>query len=413
MNIAFLMIEIANLSGSGGAERFAADFFNLYNGNSPNRKLFFLSDDFSRLVEAGRLNASPFLRKIPSFRCRFRRLAGSRFRPMIEWIDRWIGALFIVLFCSKNRVSILHIPLYTDRYFILLKRIRFLSSLIHPLRFAIFMVDNRMAHNYFSDAPQHASMNRTTYGRLFETFPLDGILTYYDTAKHLFEQAAVLASRPVVRVIKTRFTMMPFRDNRIPKEKLVVWAGRLDEFKRPMVLLEALRMMNRSPELEAWRFEMFGRGYLKDEILRFIETSKLQGRVTLNHVPDMRDIFERSSCYISTQDYENFPSQSMAEAMAKGNAIIARNVGGTSLYLHHNVNGLMLEDDTPESLVHALEELLPDTDRIARMGNESINVLNKYHAPEGFVKEIEAFWTDIESIPRQVLSNQPRPLKER
>lgn len=410
VNIAFLILEIANLSGSGGAERFSADFFNLYNQSVRNRKLFFLTDDYSNLVEAGRFKDGPLVRRVPFFLRKIKKLAGSRFRPWVDWMDWWAAAIDIIFFCRKNKISILHLPLYTDRYYILLSRILRLSTMIHPLKFAISMVDSRMPHHYFSELPEHVSMSRRTYGRLFESFPLDGILTYYDSCERLFREQPVLSGNPVVKVVKTRFTLMPFRDNRTVKQKLVVWAGRLDEFKRPLFFLEALARMKDIGNPAGWRFEMFGRGYLYDPVMEFIRANNLTGLVSLRHVPDMSDVFESSCCFVSTQDYENFPSHSMAEAMAKGNAIIARKVGNTALYVHHNKNGLILEEDTPVALAQALMEVLSDQDRLNRMGAESINILHTFHHPEKFVREMEIFWEQVETADQIVLSDSPRPL---
>jgi glycosyltransferase involved in cell wall biosynthesis len=106
----------------------------------------------------------------------------------------------------------------------------------------------------------------------------------------------------------------------------------------------------------------------------------------------MTHIFEESKCFISTQDFENFPSLAMNEAMAAGNAIISRNVGQTNLFVKHLINGVLTDSDTAEGLASAIEYYISHPQMHEGMQNESIRLTEEVHTFENFKFQIENFW---------------------
>ena len=98
--------------------------------------------------------------------------------------------------------------------------------------------------------------------------------------------------------------------------------------------------------------------------------------------------------YISCQDHENFPSLAMNEAMAAGNAIIARPVGRTHLFVHHEENGYIAKEDSVAGLALAIKRFisLSDEDR-SKMMKFSHQLTKDYHTPERFRQQVDAFWS--------------------
>ena len=81
----------------------------------------------------------------------------------------------------------------------------------------------------------------------------------------------------------------------------------------------------------------------------------------------------------------------MAEAMASGNAIVARNVGQTELFVKNNINGLLIEPDAPSGLAEILASLMKDQERISSMGKESVKLIREVHNVPNFITQIQHF----------------------
>lgn len=101
-------------------------------------------------------------------------------------------------------------------------------------------------------------------------------------------------------------------------------------------------------------------------------------------------VMARSRVFLSIQEYENYPSQSLLEAMASGCAIVATNVGNTRLILDDSVADLV--EPNAEAIFRAIEALIRNPARAEVMGAEAnkkarrLFTIERYSAY--FVREI-------------------------
>ena len=140
---------------------------------------------------------------------------------------------------------------------------------------------------------------------------------------------------------------------------------------------------------------MYGRGDLHNEVFEALKKYNLQDLISIDINLDMTSVFEKSKCFVSTQEFENFPSLSMNEAMAAGNIIISRNVGQTELFVKDGVNGLLLKSDNPTGLADAINWFINNTDKHEKMATESVKLTTQVHNFENFRKQLESFWLKI------------------
>ena len=144
--------------------------------------------------------------------------------------------------------------------------------------------------------------------------------------------------------------------------------------KRPDWFIKAVSILNNdlTLDLSSWKFYLFGDGDLSPIIDEMIKENNLNDIIYRQYSKDLADVFSKSSCFVSTQDFENFPSLSLMEAMSSGNAIIARNVGQTNLLVKDNKNGYLLSEDSPKGLANKIKKyiLLSNEDKI-NMQNKS------------------------------------------
>ena len=77
-NVAFLIFGVVELKGGGGAERFFADFFEIYNQSKTKHKLYYIIDKTSigNLNKVGKLNS---IDNILNFK-----IVSNRFKNVLE-----------------------------------------------------------------------------------------------------------------------------------------------------------------------------------------------------------------------------------------------------------------------------------------------------------------------------------------
>jgi glycosyltransferase involved in cell wall biosynthesis len=159
------------------------------------------------------------------------------------------------------------------------------------------------------------------------------------------------------------------------------------------MFVESLNILKqRSAEIKNWKFFMYGKGHQEEEVLSKIKEYGLSEILTVSHHHDLTKVFEESKCFVSTQDFENFPSLAMNEAMSAGNAIIARNVGQTELFVKHMKNGLLAEPDNEIGLANAIEFYIKHPELHESMAKESIRLTEEVHTFSNFKTQIETFW---------------------
>jgi GalNAc-alpha-(1->4)-GalNAc-alpha-(1->3)-diNAcBac-PP-undecaprenol alpha-1,4-N-acetyl-D-galactosaminyltransferase len=158
------------------------------------------------------------------------------------------------------------------------------------------------------------------------------------------------------------------------KKNVITFCGRLIDIKGLEILLPAIKDCVLScPEIN---FKIIGDGPLKDSIKEFIAKNQLQDNVELFYSTNPIDEFNSSKIFLSLQKFENYPSQSLLEAMACSNAVIATNVGVTKTLIDENV-GVLINYDSEELKIKILELFY----------NEKLTKTLGYNAREKVIKE--------------------------
>lgn len=110
------------------------------------------------------------------------------------------------------------------------------------------------------------------------------------------------------------------------KTHTICFAGRLEEFKGIHLLLKILPDIIDKTDFNV---VIMGKGSYHKLIEEAINKYQISNRVRIDYSPDLISVLKNSSIFLSIQKEENYPSQSLIEAMACKNAIIATNVGLT------------------------------------------------------------------------------------
>lgn len=171
----------------------------------------------------------------------------------------------------------------------------------------------------------------------------------------------------------------------------IAFAGRLEPDKNPLLYLEAASEIIKIFPLI--KFHLLGEGTLVTQIKEFINNNGLSGNVNFVFHNNPPEIFSQTSIFVSLQSGTNYPSQSVLEAMACGNAIIASDTGDTRLFIN-NSNGLLVPLNK-ESVVIALKMLITDKQKTKLLGanarkyaieNHTIEKVSNYYL--GLIKSV-------------------------
>ena len=142
--------------------------------------------------------------------------------------------------------------------------------------------------------------------------------------------------------------------------------GRLIPIKGHEILLDALaRARAEVPGLE---LEVAGDGPLGPELRATVERRDLSEAVSfLGRVSPVEPVLERAAIVVVPSLGEGFGMVAL-EAMERGRAVIASDVGGLPEIVDHGRTGLVVPPGEPEALARAIVELARDPARISTLG---------------------------------------------
>ncbi len=198
---------------------------------------------------------------------------------------------------------------------------------------------------------------------------------------------------------KTRVTPCSFTDYgrffpEAGKEKWIVFAGRLEQRKNPLLLLESIAGIADDLRQRQWKCFIFGKGELEGAVRNFISSNNISDIVAISSAPDISGILNRSSIFVSLQKLENYPSQSLLEAMAAGNAIVATDVGDTRR-LVDGETGVLLQEQSAEVLAAVLLRLIDDRPLRCSMGAKGRKLVAKTHTMERWADYLDELWCEL------------------
>lgn len=153
-----------------------------------------------------------------------------------------------------------------------------------------------------------------------------------------------------------------------PKKDLITFNSRLVLGKNPDLFLDSLIYLSKIDPI-SYKVAIIGEGKLLDDLKIKAENNNLNFVRFYGGMSKPEDIIAKSKIFISLQTENNYPSQSLLEAMACENAIIASDVGETRK-LVSDKEGVLISLDSSE-LAIAIQYLTRNTDVCALKGKNS------------------------------------------
>ena len=180
------------------------------------------------------------------------------------------------------------------------------------------------------------------------------------------------------QIFSTPCSFIDYNETKIDKkEKSICFASRLVDGKGVNLLLESLPIILKNhPDTKIW---ILGDGPLYNTVKNFlINRHQISYHIGFEKFPI--SFFKKSLIFLSLQDKENYPSQSLLEAMACGNCVVATDVGDTHKLVDSSNGVLVHRDGTDIAL--AVCNLLENPLKTQSLGRNGRNkVLNEHNIP--------------------------------
>lgn len=168
-------------------------------------------------------------------------------------------------------------------------------------------------------------------------------------------------------------------DISIVKENIVVFAHRLIKRKNPEIYLQAIIPL--AKERPEWRFLLLGRGPLEEVLKKQVLDLYAPENVLIAFEPDLPALLRRSRVFVSLIEPDNFPSQSVIEAMASQNALLLSKTGKSQVFLENN--GAFTELDVAE--VKTNLKALIDSPHLTIMQSESAKLVKNRFSTSAYL----------------------------
>jgi len=173
-----------------------------------------------------------------------------------------------------------------------------------------------------------------------------------------------------------------------PKLPWVVFLGRLEPVKNPMLFMNAVRVFQeKHPDIKG-HFLVMGTGGMLAEMQQYVREYQLQNVEFKGLHNRPWEVLQQSSVFASLQKGENYPSQSLIEAMACENGIVATDVGNTRRLVTKE-EGLLVSED-PIQVAQAFYAFLSNPQLQKKMGANAREKVMTEHSLEQFVEWFDA-----------------------
>jgi len=175
------------------------------------------------------------------------------------------------------------------------------------------------------------------------------------------------------------------------RQAWVVFAGRLVDEKNPLLFLEAVPAVHRAEP--TGRFFLLGEGPLRSQVEQALDRLQLRGVVEAGFRQDLASVLGKTRVFVSLQRQDNYPSQSLLEAMACGAAAVATDVGLT-WKLVDEATGIRVKPN-PADIAEAVIGLLRDPQRCDRLGQAARRRVQEAHSEDRYRAYLDELYAKV------------------
>lgn len=175
------------------------------------------------------------------------------------------------------------------------------------------------------------------------------------------------------------------------KENIIIFAHRLIPRKNGILFAKVVKEFLRSNS--GWTVKIFGHGPQASMIRRLLDEEISSGRVSVGFKGNILPDLEKSKIFVSLIEADNYPSQSVMEAMYAGNALLLSDRGFTKEKFI-NSNGLLCNLD-PTDVLAKLTCLTSDEEKLVEYGSSSFNFIREKYSKEKYIDHLVRLYKTV------------------
>jgi glycosyltransferase involved in cell wall biosynthesis len=155
-----------------------------------------------------------------------------------------------------------------------------------------------------------------------------------------------------------------------PSYKLIIGVGRLISQKQFQHLISAFSQL--SERFSDWKLAIVGNGEEENMLREQVSELGLTDKVFLpGRVGNLGEWYQRADLFVMTSAFEGYPN-ALIEAMAYQLPVISYDCrSGPAEIIKHDHNGLLIELNNQSALVSAMEQLMTDSDKSRKLGENA------------------------------------------
>ena len=177
------------------------------------------------------------------------------------------------------------------------------------------------------------------------------------------------------------------------KENTIIFAHRLVPRKNGLLFARVAKTFLK--ENEGWTIKIFGHGPESLEINDLLSEEISNGSVVTGYRTKILPELEKSRVFISIIEPDNYPSQSVLEAMHAGNALLLSDLGFTKERFF-DCNGKLCEISF-EDILSKLAELVQDLPTLEKYGRKSLEILHMKYDRGIYLDYISSIYKSVEN----------------
>ena len=199
------------------------------------------------------------------------------------------------------------------------------------------------ARVFFEITSPDVARSKETKKIINKGFICDSLICVSENVRNICLKLNEFSSK---RILLREHPFVDVKNNSIPfqyKKNQVLFAHRLIERKNPLVALKAFSSL--AKKYSHWDFMICGRGPLENQIKKDVSEFNLDNLIFNGYELNMSARLKESKIFVSLIEPDNYPSQSVLEAMEAGCALLLSRTGQSEnkFLSKENVNGYAIE----------------------------------------------------------------------
>jgi 1,4-alpha-glucan branching enzyme len=180
----------------------------------------------------------------------------------------------------------------------------------------------------------------------------------------------------------------------LPEEKIVLFVGRLVHEKGVHVLVNAV---SRVLEKVNAKFIIVGNGYMKEQLSNIVKNMGFAHKVMFTGFVDDETLKKLQKCAdvsVVPSLFEPFGIVAL-EAMAARSSVVVSDTGGLSEIVEHDVTGVKVYADNPESLAWGITKVLTDDSYANWLRNNAYKRIQEKYDWNKIAQQTKIIYNDV------------------